>query len=90
MMKRLENRNNSQRMRRVNYTDEDTEEDTTDGNEEQFVLQIDGNGTKPFLWKAPFVEITLKPSSTLDHLYIFLRKRIYKSSSAKERWLFET
>ena len=52
MINCLKSRNNSQGMRRVNYIDEDTEEDKTDDNEEQFVLQIDGNGTKPFFMEG--------------------------------------
>ena len=32
-------------------------------------------GPNHFLWKVPCVEITLKPSSTLDRLYLFLPKK---------------
>ena len=35
-------------MRRVNYIGEESEEEESDSNEEQLVLQIDGNGSKPF------------------------------------------
>ena len=49
MMQRLKNKNNNlQGIRRVNYIDEDTDEDSSGDNEEQLVLQIDGNGSKPF------------------------------------------
>ena len=48
MMKRLNARNsNTQGMRRVNYIEE-SDASTSDDNEEQLVLQIDGNGSKPF------------------------------------------
>ena len=48
MMKRLNARNsNTQVMRRVNYIEE-SDASTSDDNEEQLVLQIDGNGSKPF------------------------------------------
>ena len=40
MINCLKSRNNSQGMRRVNYIDKDTEDDPTDDNEDQFVLQI--------------------------------------------------
>ena len=35
-------------MRRVNYIDEESEEEESDSNEVQLVFQIDGNGSKPF------------------------------------------
>ena len=39
-------------MGRVNYIDEVTDEDTSDDIEEQFVLQTDENGTKPFFMEG--------------------------------------
>ena len=52
MMKRLNARNsNTQGMRRVNYIEE-SDGSTSDDNEEQLVLQIDGNGSKPFFMEG--------------------------------------
>ena len=52
MMKRLNARNsNTQSMRRVNYIEE-SDASTSDDNEEQLVLQIDGNGSKPFFMEG--------------------------------------
>ena len=52
MMKRLNARNsNTQSMRRVNYIGE-SDASTSDDNEEQLVLQIDGNGSKPFFMEG--------------------------------------
>ena len=52
MMKRLNARNsNTQGMRRVNYIEE-SDASTSDDNEEQLVLQIDGNGSKPFFMEG--------------------------------------
>ena len=49
MLQRLKSRsNNFQGMRRVNYIDEESEEEESDSNEEQLVFQIGGNGSKPF------------------------------------------
>ena len=49
MLQRLKSTSsNFQGMRRVNYIDEESEEEESDSNEEQLVLQIDGNGIKPF------------------------------------------
>ena len=53
MLQRLISRSNIfQVMRRVNYVDEESEEEESDSNEEQLVLQIDGNGSKPFYMKG--------------------------------------
>ena len=50
-LQRLKSRSsNFQGMRRVNYIDEESEEEESDSNEEQLVLQIDGKGSKPFLY----------------------------------------
>ena len=49
MLQRLKSRSiNFQGMRRVNYFDEESEEEESERNEEQLVLQTDGNGSKPF------------------------------------------
>ena len=48
-MKRLKFKNNStQGMRRVNYIDEESDDELSDDNEKQLVLQIDTNGCKAF------------------------------------------
>ena len=76
MMNRLKSRNNSQGMRRVNNIDEDTEEDTTDDDEEQFVLQIDGNGTKPFFMEGTMCGNYFK--AIIDTGSIFTKKDLQK------------
>ena len=55
MLERLKSRNSIfQEMRRVSYIDEESEDDESDSNEEQLVLQIDGSGSKPF-----YIEVTM-------------------------------
>ena len=77
MLQRLKSRSsNFQGMRRVNYFDEESEEEESDSNEEQLVLQIDGNGSKPFYMKEPCVEIILELSSILGPRYLFLQNEI--------------
>ena len=46
-------------MQRVNYIDEDSDDDVSDDNEGHLVLHIDGNGSKPFLWKVLCAETFL-------------------------------
>ena len=49
MMQRLKTRDNQQGMRRVNYIDEsDEDEEDYEEDEEQLVLRVDGEGSKPF------------------------------------------
>ena len=53
MLQGLKSRSsNFQGMRRANYIDEESEEEESDSNEEQLVLQIDGNGSKPFFMEG--------------------------------------
>ena len=48
MMQRLKSRESQQGMRRVNYIDESDEDEDCEKDEEQLVLQVDGEGSKPF------------------------------------------
>ena len=49
MMQRLKTRENQQGLRRVNYIDEsDGDEEDYEKDEEQLVLRVDGEGSKPF------------------------------------------
>ena len=48
MMQRLKSRDNTKRMRRVNYIEESEEESEEDEDKEQLVLRVDGDGCKAF------------------------------------------
>ena len=47
MMQRLKTRDTAKTLRRVNFIEE-SEEQEESGDEEQLVLRVDGNGSKPF------------------------------------------
>ena len=60
-MNRLKKKDNSQSMRRVNYIKESEDEDESEEeDEEQFVLRVDGEGTKPFYMEERCAGTTLK------------------------------
>ena len=71
LLQRLKSRNNNfQGMRRVNYIDEESEDEEFDSNEEQLVLQVDGNGSKPFYMEGTMCGNYFK--AIFDTWFLFL------------------
>ena len=76
MSQRLKSRsNNFQGMRRVNYIDEESEEEESDSIEEQSVLQMDGNGSKPFYMEGTMCGNSFKAIIDTGSLVSIFTKR---------------
>ena len=80
MLQRLKSRSsNFQGMRRVNYFDEESEEEESDSIEEQLVLQIDGNGNKPFYMEGTMCGNYFKAIiDTGSPVFIFTKRDLTK------------
>ena len=74
-------------MRRVNYIDEESEEKESDSNEEQLVLQTDGNGSKPFCMEGTMCGNYFKTIiDTGSPVSIFTKRDLTKINGEKSRF----
>ena len=86
MMQRLKTRENQQGMRRVNYIDEsDEDQEDYEEDEEQLVLRVDGEGSKPFYMEGMMCDNYFKAIIDTGSSSQFLQNAIYKKLWASEK-----
>ena len=80
MQMRLKKKENTQSMRRVNYIEESNDEKESEEDEEQLVLRVDGEGSKPFYMEGMMCENYFKAIiDTGSPVSIFTKRDLKKT-----------